>query len=123
LDGNEPELFIASIIDHKLVEWGQMRREVSLQFLHRRPTYLRAIKSEEINPALSVNIILEDVRIEQSDNGTQYLAIARQAIWMLCDIRIVPIKGQSNPGCWDIMIQAHLVIATQDNSPRRNPLQ
>jgi hypothetical protein len=107
---------IASIIGHKLFEWSQSR-EVSIQFDSRdvTPTYLRVIKSDENNPpTLRVHKIVENFQIYQSDIDTmKYLAIGRHMVWMLCDTKIVPIKGPVNPGCWNIMIQAQSTVQTE----------
>jgi hypothetical protein len=66
---------------------------------------------------LGIHKIVENFQIQQLDIDTiQYLAIGRHVVWMLCDTKIVPIKGSSNPDCWNIMIQAQSVIKTQGNA-------
>jgi hypothetical protein len=124
LERNQRKPFKAVINNHKLIELGPMVREVSLQYVPDRLAYLKAIKTEEINPHESINIILEGFGIKSSDIDTiQYLAIGRHVIWMLCDTRIVPFKGPSNPSCWDIMIQAHQEDARPQSTPTVNQHQ
>jgi hypothetical protein len=124
--GNKHQPFIGSIFGHKLVEMGQILREVSVEFKSAKPTYLRAIQSDEIVPTECVNKILENFRIETSYIDTQtihYLAIGRHVIWMLCGQRIVPITGPSHADCGDILIQAHIVNQSQENAtPQPTPI-
>jgi hypothetical protein len=46
----------------------------------------------------------------------QYLAIGRHMVWQLCNTKIVPIKGPSNPACRNIMIQAQSINHTQGSA-------
>jgi hypothetical protein len=117
--GREDTPLIASIINHKLVEWVQ-GRDVSIQFFtgHSQLTYLRAIKLDIENPtALGIHKIVENFQFQRDDiDPIQYLAIGRQMVWQLCDTKIVPIKGPSNPACWNIMIQAQSMTQTQGSA-------
>jgi hypothetical protein len=103
-----------------------MSRKIYLEFLNRnsvqaRP-HLRLINNDQVGPTQrSIYKILENVRIQQSDtHAIKYLAIGRHIVWMLCDARIVPFKGTSNPDCFDIMLQAHPSTPTPNGTIHRS---
>jgi hypothetical protein len=102
-----------------------MPRTVSVEFVG-IDTYLQARdpnacdRSEFITGKVLDNFKIRDV---QSDLDTNHLlALGRHVVWMLCDTKIIPIKGRSTPACFEIMIQAHPVTEWHTRPEPASPI-